>query len=60
MNDTLALPQSAHWVESQISVECRAEEIAKALKHAKKTGQLIIHFTQGTVGGIVWREKVNV
>lgn len=58
MAEVLTLPQSSKWIESQIPVECHAE-IAKALKHAKKTGQLIIHFTQGTVGVIVWREKVT-
>jgi len=44
-------------MESEIPVECHAE-IARAIKHAKKTGQLIIHFSQGSVGSIQWREKV--
>ena len=55
---TQALPVTqSRWTESEIPVECHAE-IARAIKHAKKTGQLIIHFSQGSVGAIQWREKV--
>jgi hypothetical protein len=51
------LQHTAKWIESQIPVECR-EDIAKTIKHERKSGQLIIHFTNGTIGGMVWREKV--
>lgn len=53
----MILAQTSKWIESQVPVECR-EDIAKTIKHERKSGQLIIHFTNGTIGAMVWREKV--